>query len=118
VLLRQHGGGFSRLSVELHRISGSAAAGDVGEALRAARMVNPSALPTVERRARYWGDVAVVALQAGRLVPCSEALLAAERLAPQEIQARPAVMECARALLSAGRTSPQLRGLAVRLGIT
>jgi len=47
-----------------------------------------------------------------------QALLAAEYEAPQDVHARPAVRDLIRSLLISGRTSPELRGLALRCGIT
>jgi hypothetical protein len=51
---------------------------------------------------------------------CAEvsALLAAEREAPEEIHARPAVRDLVSGLLVTGRTNPELRGLATRCRIT
>ena len=46
------------------------------------------------------------------------ALLAAEREAPEETHARPAVRDLVSSLLVTGRTGPELRGLAARCGIT
>jgi hypothetical protein len=56
---------------------------------------------------------------AGRRGDCLHALLAAEREAPEEIHARPAIRDLISGLLIPGRTSPELpRGLALRCGIT
>jgi hypothetical protein len=54
VMLRDHGGGFSPATVELHRISAENYAGDAGAAVAAAVRIAPGSLPTTERRARYW----------------------------------------------------------------
>ncbi|MFJ2214954.1 hypothetical protein ACIQVO_22920 [Streptomyces sp. NPDC101062] len=56
--LRDHGGGFSAATVQLHLISAENSAGDPGAALAAARALIPQSLPTVERRAHYFTDVA------------------------------------------------------------
>ena len=113
-LLRDHGGGFSSATVELHRISAEHYVGEPGAALAAARRISPASLPSVERRARYYTDVARAAGQAGRRDDCLNALLAAERQAPEEIHARPAIRDLISGLLLSGRTSPELRGLAAR----
>ena len=46
------------------------------------------------------------------------AALAAEREAPEETHARPAVRDLVSGLLVTGRTGPELRGLAARCGVT
>jgi hypothetical protein len=117
-LLRDHGGGFSPTTVRLHEISAEYSVGEVGAALAAARHINPASLPTVERRARYYTDVARAYGQWGRRDECLHALLAAERQAPEETHARPAVRDMVSGLLVSGRCNPELRGLAARCGIT
>ncbi len=117
VLLRDHGGGFTPATVQLHRISAEASAGEPGTAIAAAHQIPPASLPTTERRARYWTDLARAWGQWGRRDECIRALLAAERQAPEETHARPAIRELVSGLLLSGRTSPELRGLALRCGI-
>jgi hypothetical protein len=118
VLLRDHGGGFSPATVELHRVSAENYAGDPGAAVAAALRIVPASLPTTERRARYWTDTARAYANWGRREECVSALLAAEREAPEETHARPAVRDLVSGLLVTGRTGPELRGLAARSGIT
>ncbi|TYB58909.1 XRE family transcriptional regulator [Nonomuraea sp. PA05] len=118
VLLRDHGGGLTPTTVQLHRVSAEYAAGDVGAALTAARRVRPASLPTTERRARYFTDLARAHGLSGGRDQCLAALLAAERQAPQETHARPAVRDLVQSLLISGRTSAELRGLALRCGIS
>jgi hypothetical protein len=57
-LLRDHGGGFSLATVDLHWVSAQNYAGDPGAAVAAALRIVPASLPTTERRARYWTDTA------------------------------------------------------------
>ena len=118
VILRDHGGGFTPATVGLHRISAENHAGDPAAAVAAAAQVAPASLPTTERRARYWTDTARAYSMWGKRDDCIQALLAAEHSAPQEIHTRPAIRDLIRGLLITGRTSPELRGLAVRCGIT
>ena len=118
VHLRDHGGGLSRASVELHRVSAEYSIGEPGAAIAAAKRIPTAALPTIERRSRYWTDVARAYAQWGRRDDALRALLAAERTAPEEIHARPAVRDLVTGLLLSGRTAPELRGLATRCGIT
>jgi hypothetical protein len=113
-LLRDHGGGFTPTTVQLHRIS---AENSAGAAIAAARKVPPQTLPTVERRARYYTDVAGAFGQWGRRDDCIRALLSAEQQAPEETHTRPAVRALISGLLVSGRTNPELRGLAARCGI-
>ena len=117
-LLRDHGGGFSPATVELHRVSAENYAGDPGAAVAAALRIAPASLPTTERRARYWTDTARAYANWGRREDCVSALLSAERQAPEETHARPAVRDLVSSLLITGRTGPELRGLGARCGIT
>jgi hypothetical protein len=117
-ILRDHGGGFTPATVQLHRVSAEYSAGEPGAAITAARSLPPASLPTTERRARYWTDVARAYGQWGRRDDCTRALLAAERQAPEETHARPAIRDLVTGLLLSGRTTPELRGLALRCGIT
>ena len=117
-VLRDHGGGFSPATVELHRVSAENYAGDPGAAVAAALRIALASLPTTERRARYWTDTAHAYANWGRREDCVSALLSAEREAPEETHARPAVRDLVSSLLVTGRTGPELRGLAARCGIT
>ncbi|MFJ4008189.1 XRE family transcriptional regulator [Streptomyces sp. NPDC090026] len=114
--LRDHGGGFSPATVQLHRISAEFSTGDPVAALAAARALPPQSLPSVERRARYYTDVAAALAQRGRRDECVRAILAAEDQAPQETHSRPAVRSLISGLLLSGRTTPELRALAARAG--
>jgi hypothetical protein len=116
ILLRDHGGGFSPQTVELHRISAEYSLGEAGAALTAARRITPARLPTLERRARYYADLAQAFGQLGRRPQTLQALLAAERQAPEEVHSRPATRALVSGLLASGRTTPELRGLAARCG--
>ncbi|MFF2065142.1 helix-turn-helix domain-containing protein [Streptomyces sp. NPDC058200] len=117
VLLRDHGGGFSPLTVQLHRISAENYAGDPLAALTAARTISLKALPSVERRSRALGDIAITYDRLGRRSECVRTLLAAEHCAPEETHARPATKSLISSLLISGPTSTELRGLAARSGI-
>ncbi|MGW4030669.1 XRE family transcriptional regulator [Streptomyces sp. NPDC004838] len=116
--LRHHGGGFSPATIQLHLVSAENAAGDPSRALTAAKALIPRQLPTVERQARYYSDVATAYAAWGRRDDCVRALLAAERMAPQETHTRSAVRSMVQGLLVSGRTTTELRGLAARSGLT
>jgi hypothetical protein len=117
IMLRNHGGGLSITTVNLHRISAEYSLGEPGAAIAAARAIDPASLPSIERRARYYTDTARAFAQAGHRGECLRALLSAERHAPEEIHARPAIRDLISGLLVSGRTTPELRGLAARSGI-
>ncbi|MFF4988086.1 hypothetical protein ACFY19_12905 [Streptosporangium saharense] len=117
VLLRDHGGGFSPLTVQLHRISAENHAGDPSAALDAARLISLKALPSVERRSRALGDVAITYDRLGRRGDCIRALLAAERCAPEDLRARSAMKALISSLLLSGPISMELYGLAARSGV-
>lgn len=116
-LLRDHGGGFSPTTVQLHLISAENSAGDPSAALAAAKQVAPHKLPSTERRARYYTDTAAAFGRRGRRDECIRALLAAEHHAPEETHSRPAVKSLVSGLLISGRTTTELRGLAARIGV-
>ncbi|MEU1375525.1 helix-turn-helix transcriptional regulator [Streptomyces triculaminicus] len=116
-VLRDHGGGFSSTTVQLHLISAENSAGDPAAALAAAKAVAPGSLPSTERRARYYTDVATAFARWNRRDECIRALLAAEHHAPEETHARPAVRSLVSGLLVSGRTTSELRGLAARVGV-
>ncbi|MEU6744389.1 NAD(P)-dependent oxidoreductase [Streptosporangium sandarakinum] len=116
-LLRDHGGGISPATVQLHLISAENSAGDPAAAPAAARAIAPRSLPSVERRSRYDTDVAAALGQLGHRDDCIRALLTAEHHAPEETHARPAVKSLISGLLTSGRTTSELRGLAARSGV-
>ncbi|MEO3859439.1 helix-turn-helix transcriptional regulator [Acrocarpospora sp. B8E8] len=104
-------------NVGVYRIGIHTALGEPGIALDHARTVNHSLLPTPERHARYCVDTARAWEQYGRPNQAVQALLIAERLAPQEIN-RPSVATLISGMLyGPGPTPVELRALAVRSGI-
>lgn len=103
-------------SVALHELSVHYELGDVGRAIELATTIDPTALPTTERQARFFTDVARAFDQWGKPEQCYRALLAAEKVAPQEIR-RGAVRELATDLLRHDRKLPGLRGFAARAGV-
>nr|WP_274709446.1 helix-turn-helix transcriptional regulator [Streptomyces tubbatahanensis] len=109
-------GGFSPATVQLHLVSAENSAGDPSRALAAAEAVDPATLPSAERRARLHTDMAHAHHRWGHRDACVTSILAAERCAPQETHARPAVRALVSGLLLSGRTTPDLRGLATRVG--
>ncbi|WP_327067572.1 helix-turn-helix domain-containing protein [Kitasatospora sp. NBC_01302] len=103
-------------SVALHHVSVHYELGDAGQAIELARTINPAALPTSERQARFFIDVARAYDQWGKPRQTYRALLAAEQAAPQEIR-RSSARQIATGLLSHDRTLPGVRDFAARAGV-
>ncbi|MCG0288059.1 helix-turn-helix domain-containing protein [Streptomyces sp. PSAA01] len=106
---------FGPSQVLLHQISISYLLGDAGQAIEHARRIDTAALPTSERQARYWIDVARAFDQWGKPDRCYRALLAAERAAPQEVR-RGSVRTMAAGLMRHDRALPGVRTFAQRVG--
>jgi len=98
-----HWMGFGEWGVTLYRVSSALALGDAGTAIEHARSVRPEQLPTIERQARYWVDVARAFAMWGKTRNCYQALRAAEHAAPEETWSLPVVRRLTTDLLSASR---------------
>ncbi|MFF2073321.1 hypothetical protein ACFVXG_01040 [Kitasatospora sp. NPDC058162] len=96
--------------VALHELSVHYELDDAG------RAIDPAALPTAERQARFFTDVARAFDQWGKYEQCYRALLAAEETAPQEVR-RGAVRNLAIGLLRYDRRLPGVRDFAARAGV-
>lgn len=109
---------FGPTNVALYQVSIAQVLGDSGTAIAHAKTLRPAAIPTAERRGRYWIDIARAYHQWNKPEPCYRALLAAERAAPAEVRYRPPVHRIAEDLLRAdGRALPGLRSFAHRIGL-
>ncbi|WP_455353535.1 helix-turn-helix domain-containing protein [Streptomyces sp. SYSU K217416] len=106
---------FGPSQVLLHQISICYLLGDAGQAIEHARCVDVAHLPTHERQARYWIDVARSFDHWGKPDRCYRALLAAEQAAPQEVR-RGSVRTMAAGLMRHDRTLPGVRAFATRVG--
>jgi hypothetical protein len=102
--------------IALHQLSVHYELGDAGQAIELARTVDPTALPTAERQARFFIDVARAFSQWGKPEQTFRALLAAEQAAPQEIR-RGSVRRVATDLLRHDRSLPGIRDFATRAGV-
>ncbi|WP_083976111.1 helix-turn-helix domain-containing protein [Kitasatospora azatica] len=102
--------------VALHELSVHYELGDAGRAIELAATIDPTALPTAERQARFFTDVARAFDQWNKPEQCFKALLAAEQAAPQEIR-RGAVRDLASALLRHDRKLIGVREFAARAGV-
>ncbi len=110
---------FGPTNVALYQVSIAQVLGDNGTAIAHAKTLNPTAIPTAERRGRYWIDVARAWHQWGKPEACYRSLLAAERAAPAEVRYRPPVRRMTADLLCADRRAvlPGLRAFAARVGV-
>jgi transcriptional regulator with XRE-family HTH domain len=114
-----HWTAFGPTNVTLHRVSAALALGDAGTAIAHASTVSSAAIRIPERRVRYWLDVARAYHQWRKPGKCYQALVVAERIAPEEIWSRPAVRSLTADLLSAPTHSALtgLREFAARVGV-
>jgi hypothetical protein len=96
-----------------------AAVGHWRPAAAAQPEIDPSHLPSLERRTHHLLDVAQGYGQWRKDHQALDALLHAERLAPQEVHRQPAVHRLVVELLHRERrtTRPKLRELATRVGV-
>ena len=110
---------FGSANVTLYQVSIAQVLGESGTAIEHAKTLRPAAIPTAERRGRYWIDVARAYHQWGKPEPCYRALLCAEQAAPAEVRYRPPVHRMAHDLLGADRRRalPGLRAFAHRIGV-
>jgi hypothetical protein len=106
---------FSATTVAEYEISVRTALGDPAGALRAARLIQPGALPTHERSARYGLDVARAWHQQGRDDNALQALVQAERHAPEDVR-RPSVQALITTIAIAPRPPAGAREFAARTG--
>lgn len=102
--------------VALHELSVHYELGDAGRAIELAATIDPTTLPTAERQARFFTDVARAFDQWGKPEQCFRALLAAEEAAPQEVR-RGSVRDLTAGLLRHDRKLPGIRDFATRAGV-
>ena len=102
--------------VALHHLSVHYELGDAGQAIDLARTIDPTTLPTAERQARFFIDVARCFTQWNKPEQTFRALLAAEQAAPQETR-RGSVRGMATDLLRHDRSLPGVRDFAARTGV-
>lgn len=109
---------FGPTGVGLYQLSIARVMGDSGAAIEHARRINPAGIPSTERRARYWVDVARAFHQWDKPEQCYRALLAAEQASPDEVRYRKPTAAMTTTLLrhpTANRL-PDLRNFARRTG--
>jgi hypothetical protein len=112
--------GFGPVNCHVHRVSTHVQLGNGPAAVAAAGRIDPAALGSLprERRAAHLVDVARGHALAGQRDQATETLLAAERLAAQEVHCRPHASELVTTLVrqSVPAPSARLHGLARRTG--
>lgn len=111
---------FGPTNVLLHRIDMLTRLDDGWSALEAAEGLDPVALAALsrERQAGHFVTLARASLQARRKDAAAEAVMAADRLAPEEVRGRPDAVNLVKLLVSVvPRPSWQLRELAGRCGL-
>ncbi len=119
-VVAEHGAtSFGSNDITLYGIGACRALGDYGQAVDHARRVRVDRLGGPERRARYWEDVALAWWGRGRPRPTFEAMLNAERAAPQEVRYRPWAQQLVTGLMCTpvADNLPGLREFAARAGV-
>jgi len=94
---------FGPTNIALYRVSIAQVLGDNGTAVEHAKTIRTAAIPTPERRGRYWIDLARAYHQWGKPQQCYQALLHAEQAAPADVRYRPPVHRMVDDLLRADR---------------
>lgn len=108
---------FGPSNVIAHRVAAAVDLGDGGRAVTLAQQVRAEHLPAKERCAHLLIDAARGYAQWKKLAPALDTLLAAERLAPEEVQGQPKARDLVQDLLEhQPRRDNRLRGLAHRVG--
>jgi transcriptional regulator with XRE-family HTH domain len=107
-------------NVHLHGIAVALALGDFRGAIRRAEQLDPTRLPATCRQAAYWIDLARANASTRKSGEAVHALLNAERIAAEQVRHRIVVREMVREFVQHKRRSitPQLRGLADRIGVS
>jgi transcriptional regulator with XRE-family HTH domain len=108
---------FGPANVGLHEIAVAVELGDAGRALRAAAAVDTTGL-SAERRARILIDVARAHAQRRQVSEAVATLHEAEQITPEQVRGHDVVRQLVSDLLTMqDPPSPDLRDLAVRLGV-
>lgn len=112
---------FGPTNVELHRVASHVELGEGRQAVVAAGRISPAAIASLvpERRSHHYLDLARAYTQIGRLTEAGEALLDADRAAPNEIRCRPLAHGILSDVIrrSRGDTATPLRNLADAMGV-
>ena len=109
---------FGPTGVGLYQISIARVLDDPAAAIDTARHIDRRAIPVLERRARYWSDIARSFHEWGKPEQCYRALLAAEHASPDEVRYRKPIQRITTSLLRhpTARSLPGLHAFARRTG--
>jgi transcriptional regulator with XRE-family HTH domain len=120
------GRGFGSLyfgpdNVGIWRLSIAVELGETGRAREIAHAVNPSRVPSAARQAMFWADLGRgMAQERSTRDEAVDALLRAEKIAPQRIRTNPFVREAIGDLMRRAQhdaVGRELRGMAWRMGV-
>ena len=108
---------FNRVNTRIHAVEISLELGRPRDVAARAEQVEVSEIASGERQAHYWTCRAAGMAMNRKDDKAVEALLIADRIAPQHVRNRPLVRDLVRDLRSGGRHSkqPQIRALAARM---
>ncbi len=110
---------FNGPNVAVHALETAVELGRPSDALGLADGVPIESIASTERRTHFWTCRARGLQMAGRVAPAIDAILTAERLAPQHVYNRPMARELVTDLLHRGRRpASEVRRLARRMGLT
>jgi hypothetical protein len=110
---------FGPTNAKLYRVNLAVTLGDAGSAVDAARKIDPSLIPTAERKATLLVDTARAFLQWGKHEKAYVALRAAEKTAHEEVTGRPSVHRVVRELITTAPPSMRREAeqLATQIGV-
>jgi transcriptional regulator with XRE-family HTH domain len=110
---------FGPTNVQLHRVNISTFLGDAGQAIAEARRIDLDHISVTERKAALLIDTSRALTQWGKHEKAYEILRAAERLAPEEVSARPTVHRLLRDMFTASPPSikRQIQDFTTQAGI-
>lgn len=116
----QHHEIMTSVDLAVYRVSIARAAGDFGATLSWARQLDPTQIPTVHERGRYWQDVAIAAWGKADVATVIEALEQLNTLVPQQLIDRPWAHQLVEDTLrtSQGGRSASLRAIESRQALT
>jgi hypothetical protein len=110
---------FNRVNTRIHAVEISLELGRPRDVASRAEQVEVAEIASGERQAHYWTCTAAGMVMNRKEDKAVDALLIADRIAPQHVRNRPLVRNLVRDLRSSGRHSkgPQVRALAARMGL-
>lgn len=117
----RYGLSFGAENVDIWRMSVALEGRDGGKAIEIAQAITPPAIPTIDRRSRYFVELGRAHAIEGDYRSSMHALLRAEHIAPQKVRSHTVVRELVGHMLRSARrdlVSGDLGKLAKRVGAT